>query len=81
MKVWVATWDIGGTETGFEIFSEESLAVGAAIGYAQEMSLFDDESLSIDEARQMLMSAGELNFCERQCCYGVCGHDVIAQSQ
>jgi hypothetical protein len=81
MKVWVATWDIGGTETGFEIFSERSLAVEAAVGYAQEMSLLEDESLSVDEARQMLMSAGELNFYERQCCYCVCEYDVIAQSQ
>jgi hypothetical protein len=81
MKVWVATWDVGGTETGFVIFSEESLAVEAAIGYALEMSLFDDESLSTDDARQMLMSAGELNFNERQCCYGVYEHDVMAQSR
>jgi hypothetical protein len=81
VKVWVATWDIEGTETGFEVFAEESLAVEAAIGYALEMSLFDDEGLSIDEARQVLKSAGELNFYDRQCCYGVCEHDVIGRGQ
>ena len=81
MKVWVATWDIEGTETGFEVFADESLAVEAAIGYAQEMALFDDENLSIDEARQMLRSTGELNFYDRQCCYGVCENDVIERSQ
>jgi hypothetical protein len=81
MKVWVATWDIEGIETGFEVFAEESLAVEAAIGYAQEMSLLEDERLSIDDARQMLRAAGELNFFDRQCCYGVCEHDVIGRRQ
>lgn len=81
MKVWVATWDIEGTEIGFEVFAEQSLAVEAAIGYAQEMSLLDDERLSIVEARRMLRSEGKLNFYDRQCCYGVCEHDVIERGQ
>lgn len=80
MKVWVATWDIKGTETGLEVFAAKSLAVEAAIEYAQEMSLLEDEGLSDNEARRRLRSAGELNFYDRQCCYRVCEHDVIGRS-
>jgi hypothetical protein len=81
MKVWIATWDIEGTENGLEVFADESLAVEAAIGYAQEMSLLDDEGLTINDARQILRSEGELNFYDRQCCYGVCEHEVIERAQ
>ena len=79
MRVWIATWDIGGTEAGFEVFAKKSLAVEAAVGYAQEMSLLEDESLSNNEARRRLTSAGELNFYDRRCCYRVCEHDVIGR--
>lgn len=81
MKVWVATWDVEGMETGLEVFSDESLAVEAAIGYALEMSLLDDEGLTVNDARRMLQSAGELNFYDRQCCYAVCEHAVIGPTQ
>lgn len=77
MKVWVATWDVGATETGLEVFASKSLAVDAAIEYAQEMSLLEDEELSVDEARQQLTAAGELNFFDRQCSYCVCEHEVV----
>jgi hypothetical protein len=79
MKVWIATWDVEGTETGLEVFAEKSLAVEAAIEYAQEMSLLEEEQRPIDEARRRLISTGELNFYDRQCCYSVCEHDVIGR--
>ena len=80
MKVWIATWDVGGTEMGVEVFADISLAVEAAIGYAQEMSLLEDESLSDNEARRRLRSSGELNFYDRQCWYRVCEHEVIGRT-
>lgn len=81
MKVWIAAWDVEGVERGIEVFAEKNLAVEAAIGYAQEMSLLEDESLSIKEARRRLRWTGELNFYDIQCCYCVCEHDVIGLGQ
>lgn len=80
MKVWVATWDVGGTEIGFEVFADKGLAVEAAIDYALEMSLLEDEELSIDDARDRLLSTGDLNFDDRQCYYCVSEHEVIERS-
>lgn len=65
---------------GFEVFADESLAVEAAIGYASEMSLLEDEGLPIDDARDQLLSAEGLNFHDRQCYYSVSEHDVIERS-
>lgn len=81
MKVWIATWDVGGTEMGVEVFADISLAVEAAIGYAQEMSLLGNERQSIVQARRRLRSTGELNFYDRRCYYRICEQDVIGSSQ
>jgi hypothetical protein len=80
MKVWVATWDVGGTEIGFEVFADESMAVKAAIGYALEMSLLEDESQSVDDARDQLLSTGDLTFDDRQCYYSVSEREVIERN-
>lgn len=81
MKVWIAAWEVEGTERGVEIFAERNLAVEAAIGYAQELSLLEDEGLSIEQARRRLRGTGELNFYDRQCCYSDCEHEVIGLGQ
>jgi hypothetical protein len=77
MKVWATTWDVSGTETGFEIFADMSLAIEAAVGYAREMCLFDEEGMSADEARAALRTEGELNFDDLRCYYSVSEHEVV----
>jgi hypothetical protein len=77
MRVWAATWDVQGTETGFELFADMSLAIEAAIGYAQEMSLLDKDGLSVEDVRAALRSAGELNFDDMGCYYRIVEHEVV----
>lgn len=77
MRVWAASWDVDGTETGFEIFISMDLAVEAAIGYAQERSLVKLQGSSVESARASLRSAGELSFEDRRCYYAIEEHEVI----
>jgi hypothetical protein len=81
MKVWVAAWEVGLTQSGFELFDERDLAVEAVIDYAHEMSMLDDDGTSEEDARAMLTSTGQLNFEDRQCYYSVRSEEVVSRMQ
>jgi len=77
MKVWIATWSVRSQEPGAEVFATRELAVEAAIGYAQEMSLLDGFQMSEDLAHRTLLDSGSLSFPEADCYYEIECHDVI----
>jgi tagatose-1,6-bisphosphate aldolase non-catalytic subunit AgaZ/GatZ len=75
-KVWVAKWDVGLTESGFEIFASEALAIDAALSYADEMSLLTPTTMTERAARRQLAETGSIEFDSEQCYYGVEEHEV-----
>ena len=76
MKVWIAKWDVSMTESGFEVFASEALAIDAAVGYADEMSLLTQETMTEVAAREQLVRSGSIDFESDQCYYGVEEHEV-----
>ena len=71
MTVWIATWDVRNQGLGVEAFATRELAVAAAIGYAAEMNLLDEENMPVQTARDELLSYGSLSFPDRECFYQV----------
>lgn len=76
MDVWIATWDVRNFESGVEVFASQPLAVDAAIGYADEMSLFGPDTMTEEEAREQLLETGSIEFESAQCYYGIEEHEV-----
>ena len=76
MKVWIAKWDVGMTESGVEVFANEALAIDAAVGYADEMALLTPATMTEVAAREQLLESGSIAFESEQCYYGVEEHEV-----
>ena len=76
MKVWIAKWDVGMTESEVEVFANEALAIDAAVGYADEMALLTAETMTEGAAREQLSESGSIEFESEQCYYGVEEHEV-----
>ena len=76
MNVWIATWEVRNSGSGLEVFASKVLAVDAATGYADEMSLLGPESLTEEAARAELVETGSIEFESEECYYSIEEHEV-----
>ncbi len=75
MKVWTVRWDIRNGGQGVEVYASREMAVNAVVGYAREMALANNGAAE-DEARNVLLATGLLEFERAECFYSVEEHDV-----